>query len=70
MIAEQGAYYIGGKLNGLKTPKFPYPTQTPAEVRAQLPAGKSVVAFQNRNPIHRLLPALAGRVLAIRAQQV
>merc|ERR1719436_1460841 len=25
----------------------------PAEVRASLPAGKSVVAFQNRNPVHK-----------------
>merc|ERR1711866_32262 len=27
--------------------------KTPAEVRKDLPAGKSVVAFQNRNPVHK-----------------
>merc|ERR1712226_356477 len=27
--------------------------KTPAEVRASLPAGKPVVAFQNRNPVHK-----------------
>jgi len=53
LIAEQGAYYVGGKLHGIKSPSFKYPTQTPAEVRASLPQGKDVVAFQNRNPIHR-----------------
>jgi len=53
LIAEQGAYYVGGKLHGIKSPSFKYPTQTPAEVRSSLPQGKDVVAFQNRNPIHR-----------------
>jgi len=53
LIAEQGSYNIGGKVHGLKSPSFPYPTQTPSEVRAQLPENKAVVAFQNRNPIHR-----------------
>merc|ERR1719157_490191 len=53
LIAEQGAYYVGGKLHGIKSVAFPYPVQTPAEVRAVLPEGKPVVAFQNRNPIHR-----------------
>merc|ERR1712050_320152 len=53
MGAEQGSYYIGGKVHGLKSPSFPYPTQTPSEVRAQLTPGNPVVAFQNRNPIHR-----------------
>merc|ERR1712161_124921 len=33
--------------------QFRYPVMTPAEVRSTLPAGKDVVAFQNRNPIHR-----------------
>merc|ERR1711971_46896 len=27
--------------------------KTPAEVRASLPVGKQVVAFQNRNPVHK-----------------
>lgn len=40
LIAEQGAFYVGGKLHGLKSPAFKYPTQTPSEVRAQLPEGK------------------------------
>mmetsp|Transcript_19943 Transcript_19943/g.50973 ORF Transcript_19943/g.50973 Transcript_19943/m.50973 type:complete len:694 (-) Transcript_19943:173-2254(-) len=52
LIAELGDTYIGGKIHGIKSPKFPYPVQTPAEVRAELPPG-DVVAFQNRNPIHR-----------------
>merc|ERR1712203_122207 len=53
LIAEQGQYYIGGKLHGISSPKFKYPVMTPAEVRSTLPEGKDVVAFQNRNPIHR-----------------
>merc|ERR1712032_840227 len=53
MLAEQGSYYIGGKLHGLASPKFKYPVQSPAEVRDMLPEGKPVVAFQNRNPIHK-----------------
>jgi sulfate adenylyltransferase len=53
LIAERGSTYIGGKLHGLESPKFPYIVQTPAEVRKMLPEGKEVVAFQNRNPIHR-----------------
>merc|ERR1711959_546958 len=53
LIAEQGATYVGGKLHGLTSPKFPYPVQAPSEVRATLPEGKQVVAFQNRNPIHK-----------------
>ena len=53
IATEQGAYNIGGAVHGLKLPKFPYPTQTPSEVRATLPEGSPVVAFQNRNPIHK-----------------
>merc|ERR1719499_168936 len=53
LIAEQGAYYLGGKLHGISSPEFKYPVQTPSEVRDTLPEGKEVVAFQNRNPIHR-----------------
>merc|ERR1712048_1255994 len=53
LIAEQGQYYIGGRIHGLASPKFKYPVMTPAEVRSTLPEGKDVVAFQNRNPIHR-----------------
>ena len=46
LIAEQGAHCVGGKLHGIKSPAFKYPTQTPVGVRANLPEGKSVVAFQ------------------------
>jgi len=53
LLAEQGSHYIGGRLHGISSPKFKYPVQTPAEVRKTLPEGKPVVAFQNRNPIHR-----------------
>jgi len=53
LLTELGSHYIGGSLHGLKSPKFKYPVQTPSEVRETLPAGKQVVAFQNRNPIHR-----------------
>jgi len=53
LIAEQGPFYVGGRLHGLANPSFPYPVQTPEQVRATLPEGKDVVAFQNRNPIHR-----------------
>jgi len=53
LISEQGAFQIGGKLHGLSSPKFPYKVMTPTEVRATLPEGKQVVAFQNRNPIHK-----------------
>jgi sulfate adenylyltransferase len=53
LMTEQGQYYVGGKVHGLTTPKFRYKVQAPAEVRKMLPEGKDVVAFQNRNPIHR-----------------
>jgi sulfate adenylyltransferase len=53
LVAEQGEYYVGGNLHGINSPTFRYPTQKPSEVRANLPEGKDVVAFQNRNPIHR-----------------
>jgi len=53
IIAEQGEYYLGGRLHGLASPKFKYTVMTPTDVRSTLPEGKDVVAFQNRNPIHR-----------------
>merc|ERR1712224_988244 len=56
LFAELGKYYVGGKVHGLIQgfdsiwgPGF----KTPAEVRESLPVGKSVVAFQNRNPVHK-----------------
>eukprot|EP00929_Paragymnodinium_shiwhaense_P043578 TRINITY_DN223_c0_g1_i5.p1 TRINITY_DN223_c0_g1~~TRINITY_DN223_c0_g1_i5.p1 ORF type:complete len:686 (-),score=217.67 TRINITY_DN223_c0_g1_i5:133-2190(-) len=53
LMSEWGSHYVGGKVHGLKSPSFPYINQTPAEVRATLPEGQDVVAFQNRNPIHK-----------------
>merc|ERR1711904_488365 len=51
-----GKYYVGGKLHGLLKGFdviWGKGFKTPAEVRATLPAGKQVVAFQNRNPVHK-----------------
>ncbi|KAI3437913.1 hypothetical protein D9Q98_000358 [Chlorella vulgaris] len=54
MVAtERGRYYLGGKVTGFELPKRVFPCQSPEEVRAGLPAGTDVVAFQCRNPIHR-----------------
>ncbi|CAK0843635.1 unnamed protein product, partial [Prorocentrum cordatum] len=53
LVQDVGKYYVGGNLHGIKSPAFPYPVQAPSEVRGMLPEGKPVVAFQNRNPIHR-----------------
>eukprot|EP00892_Ulva_mutabilis_P001495 jgi/Ulvmu1/11346/UM075_0006.1 len=64
MIAtERGKYYIGGKVHGLELPTRVFPCATPAEVRDMLPAGKDVVAFQCRNPIHRAHYELFTRAL-------
>merc|ERR1712048_1499183 len=54
-----GKYYVGGKVHGLMTSLndvwggMGNAFKTPAEVRKSLPAGKPVVAFQNRNPVHK-----------------
>jgi len=53
LIAEQGKYYIGGNIHGLAMPKFGYETLKAGDVRSTLTPGKPVVAFQNRNPIHK-----------------
>merc|ERR1712151_486299 len=53
LIAEQGKFYVGGRLHGLTMPKFDYKTLKAGDVRATLTPGKPVVAFQNRNPIHK-----------------
>ena len=54
MIAtERKKYYLGGKVKGLELPERDFPCKTPAEVRANLPKGKDIIAFQCRNPIHR-----------------
>ncbi len=64
MIAtERGRYYLGGRLQGLTLPERVFPCSTPAEVRATLPAGEDVVAFQCRNPIHRAHYELFTRAL-------
>jgi sulfate adenylyltransferase len=64
MIAsERGRYYLGGRLQGLALPQRVFPCRTPVEVRATLPAGQDVVAFQCRNPIHRAHYELFTRAL-------
>ena len=64
MIAtERGRFYLGGTVQGLALPSRVFPCKTPAEVRANLPAGQDVVAFQCRNPIHRAHYELFTRAL-------
>ena len=64
MIAtERGRFYLGGMVQGLALPSRVFPCKTPAEVRANLPAGQDVVAFQCRNPIHRAHYELFTRAL-------
>ena len=64
MIAtERGRFYLGGSIQGLELPQRVFPCKTPAEVRATLPEGQSVVAFQCRNPIHRAHYELFTRAL-------
>jgi sulfate adenylyltransferase len=64
MIAsERGRFYLGGRLQGLALPRRVFPCRTPAELRASLPAGEDVVAFQCRNPIHRAHYELFSRAL-------
>ena len=64
MIAtERGRFYLGGRVQGLELPRRVFPCRTPAEVRATLPTGEDVVAFQCRNPIHRAHYELFTRAL-------
>jgi sulfate adenylyltransferase len=64
MIAtERGRFYLGGAIQGLELPQRVFPCKTPADVRATLPEGQSVVAFQCRNPIHRAHYELFTRAL-------
>ena len=64
MVAmERGRTYIGGDVVGIDTPVRDFPCETPAEVRAKLPAGVDVVAFQCRNPVHRAHYELFTRAL-------
>jgi sulfate adenylyltransferase len=51
--AERGRFNLGGAIQGLELPERVFPCRTPAQVRASLPPGEDVVAFQCRNPIHR-----------------
>ena len=60
---ERGKYYLGGAVRGLARPERIFPCKTPAEVRATLPQGVDVVAFQCRNPIHRAHYELFTRAL-------
>jgi len=57
LFSDLGKYYVGGKVHGLSEGfSFLYQGKgfmTPAEVRATLPKGRPVVAFQNRNPVHK-----------------
>jgi sulfate adenylyltransferase len=54
MVAmERGPIYLGGGLKGLSNPDRPFVCNSAEQVRSTLPAGKDVVAFQCRNPIHR-----------------
>lgn len=53
VASERGQYYMGGKVTGLELPTRVFPCATPAEVRASLPQGVDVLAFQCRNPIHK-----------------
>ena len=69
MIAtERRRFYLGGLIQGLELPKRVFPCKTPSEVRASLPDGEDVVAFQCRNPIHRAHYELFTR--ALHAQNV
>ena len=65
---ERKRFYLGGSLQGLALPERVFPCKTPAEVRAGLPEGEDVVAFQCRNPIHRAHYELFTR--ALHAQNV
>merc|ERR1711920_597035 len=59
LFESLGKYYVGGKVHGLMTSLndvwggMGNAFKTPAEMRSSLPAGKPVVAFQNRNPVHK-----------------
>merc|ERR1719281_1628386 len=56
LMQDLGKYYVGGKVNGLLNGYeeiWGDGFKTPAEVRSTLPEGTQVVAFQNRNPVHR-----------------
>ena len=58
LTTQRGGIYLGGPVHGFRLPKRDIPCKTPAQVRAELPPGGDVVAFQCRNPIHRAHHAL------------
>jgi len=56
LFSNLGKFYVGGKVHGLVDnfeSVWGKGFRTPMEVRKSLPAGKQVVAFQNRNPVHK-----------------
>jgi len=56
LLADLGKYYVGGKVHGLVQgfeAVWGTGFKSPEEVRKTLPAGTPVVAFQNRNPVHK-----------------
>jgi len=56
LFADLGKFYVGGHVHGLVQgfeSIWGKGFKTPAEVRATLPKDKAVVAFQNRNPVHK-----------------
>jgi sulfate adenylyltransferase len=63
LATNRGRFYYGGQVFGLEVPAREMVCASPREVRATLPKGKPVVAFQCRNPIHRAHFELVRRVL-------
>ena len=63
ITTERGKYYCGGKITGLNIPIREFPCKSPQQLRAELPSGKDIVAFQCRNPIHRAHYELFTRAL-------
>lgn len=64
ITTERGKYYCGGKITGLNIPIREFPCKSPEQLRAELPSGKDIVAFQCRNPIHRAHYELFTRALS------
>ena len=64
---NDGAYELHARewlqVEGLEKPTRVFPCATPEEVRATLPVGKDVLAFQCRNPIHKAHYELFTRAL-------